>query len=112
MTAFLLTTRLLHASVFTVAGLAKLADRPGSRQAALGFDVPTALATTLAILLPLAELAIAVALVPASTAWWGSVGTLALLLVFVAGISLEGSSNAPCRIFMQHHKMRDLGLGT
>jgi len=75
---------LLLALVFAVAGLAKLADRAGSRQAVGEFGVPSALAAPLGILLPLAELAVAAALVPASTAWWGAIGALALLLVFVA----------------------------
>ena len=85
----LLIARLLLAAVFAVAGASKLADRAGSRRAVVDFGLPTSLATPLAILLPLAELAIAAALVPASTAWWGSIGALALLLVFVAGISLN-----------------------
>ncbi len=44
MDLILLAARLGLAAVFVVAGLAKLADLAGSRQAMLGFGVPTALA--------------------------------------------------------------------
>jgi uncharacterized membrane protein YphA (DoxX/SURF4 family) len=49
---------LLLAVVFVAAGAAKLVDRAGSRQAVADFGVPS-LATPLATLLPLAELAVA-----------------------------------------------------
>ena len=70
MDAALLIARLLVAAVFILAGVAKLADRQGSRQAIIDFGVPSALAAPLG-LLPLAELAVAATLLPASTAWWG-----------------------------------------
>ena len=57
----LLVARLLLAGVFLVAGVAKLADRAGSRQAIVDFGLPARLATPLGIVLPLAELAVAVA---------------------------------------------------
>jgi uncharacterized membrane protein YphA (DoxX/SURF4 family) len=85
----LLLSRLLLAGVFVVAGAAKLADREGSRQAVADFGVPTPLASAFAVLLPLAELAVAAALIPASTAWWGAAGALTLLLLFGAGIQAE-----------------------
>ena len=47
MDAALLIARLLLALVFVVAGVAKLADRAGSRQAAVDFGVPVSLATPL-----------------------------------------------------------------
>jgi thiol-disulfide isomerase/thioredoxin len=86
--AFLLA-RWLLAAVFAVAGLAKLADRMGSRQALMDFGVPARLATPLSILLPLAEMAIAAALIPTSSAWWGAIGALLCLLLFIAGISIN-----------------------
>src|SRR5215212_2163711 len=85
----LLITRLLLALVFAVAGLTKLADREGSRQAIVDFGAPSALAAPLGLLLPLGELAVAAILLPASTAWWGSLGALVLLSVFVVGISVN-----------------------
>jgi len=83
----LLVARVLLAGVFGIAGVAKLADRAGSRQALQDFGVPTVLASPLGILLPLAELAVAMALLLPSTAWYGSLP--ALLLLFVAGIGLN-----------------------
>jgi hypothetical protein len=57
-----LAARLLLARAFGTAGLAKLADRDGSRQALIDFSVRCALATPLGILLLLAELIVAVVL--------------------------------------------------
>src|SRR5918992_4961346 len=105
MDAALLIARLVLAAVFTIAGVAKLADLQGSRQAIVDFGVPSALAATLALLLPLAELAVAAALLPASTAWWGALGALALLSVFVVGISinLARGRKPECHCFGQLH---------
>jgi methylamine dehydrogenase accessory protein MauD len=101
----LLLARLLLASVFVVAGVTKLADREGSRRALADFGVPTTLATPLGVLLPLVELAVAAALIPAATAWWGAVGALVLLLLFVVGISanLARGRKAECHCFGQLH---------
>src|SRR5215204_2005101 len=84
----LLIARLLLALVFFVAGLAKLADRKGSSQALIDFGVPAALASPLSTLLPLAELAVAIVLIPTDTAWWGALGALARngLLAVLSGL--------------------------
>jgi thiol-disulfide isomerase/thioredoxin/uncharacterized membrane protein YphA (DoxX/SURF4 family) len=105
MDTVVLLARLLLASVFALAGLAKLADRDGSRQAIIDFGLPAALAAPLVFLLPLAELAVALALVPASTAWWAAVGALTLLLMFVLGISvnLARGRKPECHCFGQLH---------
>src|SRR3712207_3473994 len=105
MATALLIARLLLALVFLVAGVAKLADRAGSRQAITDFGLPAQLAAPLGILLPLAELAAAAALIPASTAWWGAIGALALLLLFVAGIgvNLARGRKPDCHCFGQLH---------
>ena len=101
----LLAARLVLAVVFVVAGVAKLADLPGSRQAMIGFGVPTSLAGVLGTLLPLAELATAVLLIPLATAWWGSLAALTLLLLFLAGIAVTmARGQAPdCHCFGQLH---------
>jgi peroxiredoxin len=101
----ILFARLLLGAVFVVAGVAKLADREGSRRAVADFGVPVALAAPLGVLLPLAELAVAVALIPTSTALWGAVGALVLLLLFVAGIgvNLARGRRPDCRCFGQLH---------
>ena len=101
----LLIARLLLAAVFILAGAAKLLDLKGSRQAITDFGVPSSLASPLGILLPLSELAVAATLIPTATAWWGAIGALALLLVFVLGISinLARGRNPDCHCFGQLH---------
>jgi uncharacterized membrane protein YphA (DoxX/SURF4 family) len=59
MTTLLLIVRILLACDFAVAGVAKLSDRSGSRQAIVDFGLPSSLAGPLGLLLPLAELATA-----------------------------------------------------
>jgi peroxiredoxin/uncharacterized membrane protein YphA (DoxX/SURF4 family) len=101
----LLIARLLLASVFALAGVAKLADRAGSKQAIVDFGVSALLASPLTILLPLCELVVAVALILTPTAWWGAVGALALLLLFAMGIVLNlARGHKPyCHCFGQIH---------
>ena len=105
MDTVVLFARLVLAVVFVVAGVAKLIDREGSRQAVANFGVPAALAAPLGILLPLAELAVAVALIPTATALWGALGALALLLLFIVGIgvNLARGHRPDCRCFGQIH---------
>jgi methylamine dehydrogenase accessory protein MauD len=105
MDAAILCARLLLAIVFAVAGAAKLADQAGTRQAVVGFGVPAALAAPLGILLPLAELAVAAALVPAVTAWQGAAGALVLLLLFTVaiGANLARGRKPSCHCFGQLH---------
>jgi peroxiredoxin/uncharacterized membrane protein YphA (DoxX/SURF4 family) len=116
----LLIARLLLCVVFLVAGLAKLADLTGSQQAMRDFGVPSKLARPFGVLLPLAELTCAVALLPLDSAWWAALGTLALLLLFVAGIgyNLARGEHPDCHCFGQLHSapagwptlIRNLGL--
>ena len=100
-----LIARVVLALVFFAAGAAKLADRAGSRRALIDFGVPASLASPLGRLLPPVELAVAVVLIPAATAWWGALGAMALLLVFVAGIGLNlaRGRKPECRCFGQLH---------
>jgi uncharacterized membrane protein YphA (DoxX/SURF4 family) len=105
MDAALLIARLVLAGVFALAGVAKLSDLEGSRKAIIDFGLPAVLASPLALLLPLAELAVAAALIPASTAWWGALGALGLLVLFVVGISLNlaRGRKPDCHCFGQLH---------
>jgi peroxiredoxin len=105
MDALELIARFALAAVFAVAGLTKLADRPGSREALVAFGVPERLASPGAIVLPIAELAIAVLLIPAATAVIGAAGALALLLAFCAGIarSMIRGESPDCHCFGQLH---------
>ncbi len=101
----LLLARLLLAGVFVVAGIGKLADLPGSRKAAGEFGVPERFAPAFGLLLPIAELLVAVALLPVATARWGALGALALLLVFIGGIGyqLARGHTPDCHCFGQIH---------
>ena len=101
----LLVIRLLLATVFGVAGLAKLADHVGTQQTLRDFGVPSVLAPSFGLLLPLAELAVAVALLPVVTAWWAACGAFALLLLFVVGlgIALARGRRLDCHCFGHLH---------
>src|ERR671938_1135868 len=101
----LLIARLLLTLVFALAGAAKLADHKGSRQAIADFGLPPSLAPPLGILLPLGELAVAAALIPTATAWWGAIGALALLTLFIVGIgtNLARGRRPDCHCFGQLH---------
>lgn len=96
---------MLLATLFVVAGMSKLADRTGSTRAISDFGIPTTLAPALGLFLPLVELAVAATLLPASTAWWGAIGALVLLLLFVTGIAanLARGRKPDCHCFGQLH---------
>lgn len=102
-----LIVRLLIAATFSVAGITKLADPQGTRKAILDFGLPTWASSPVAILLPLAEFAVAVLLIPFSTVPWGSLGAIALLLLFITGISvnLVLGRKPECNCFGQLHSM-------
>ena len=101
----MLAGRVVLAAVFALAGIAKLFDLKGSRNSLQGFGVPTRLLWAAAVLLPLAELATAVALLPRASAQWGALAALALTLVFIAGISgaLARGQAPDCHCFGQLH---------
>lgn len=102
---FLLATRLVLAAVFAVASIAKLMDLSGSRKAVADFGVPARFTPAAGLALPLAEVAIALLLLPISTARWGAVGALLLLLTFIAAIGFNMlRGQAPdCHCFGQLH---------
>lgn len=101
----LVIARVGLAAVFFVAGVAKLTDRPGTRQALANFDVPPRLIDPFVLLLPLAELAAATALVFPTTARWGASGSLVLLALFVGGLTrvLRRGEAPDCHCFGQLH---------
>lgn len=101
----LLLARLLLAAVFLLAGLAKFADPKGTSKALNNFGIPLALAALFSLLLPLAELTVAVALVPVASAWYGACGAAALLGIFIIGIAITlARGRAPdCHCFGQVH---------
>jgi uncharacterized membrane protein YphA (DoxX/SURF4 family)/peroxiredoxin len=101
----LVIARLCLAAVFFVAGITKLADRPGTRQALTDFDVPPRAVGPLLLLLPAAELSAATALVFPTTARWGAAGSLVLLALFVVGLTrvLRRGEAPDCHCFGQLH---------
>src|SRR5262245_26939926 len=100
----ILVGRLVLAVVFGVAGAAKIADRAGARKSLVDFGVPASLARPVAGLLPVVEIACAAAVL-SSFVWWGAAGSLALLVLFIAGIgtSLALGRKPNCRCFGQLH---------
>ncbi len=105
MDTVLLLARIFLAGVFALSGITKLADLDGSRRAVAGFGVPERLARPIGIALPIAELVLAVLLLPVSTAWWGALGALLLLLCFIAGIgyNLRKGRTPDCHCFGKVH---------
>lgn len=105
MDTLLLIIRLLLAAVFVVAGVSKLLDPRGSIAAVQGFGVPDALAKPAGIGLPIAELAIGLALVPLASAQWGGVAASALMLLFIVaiGVTLARGQRPDCHCFGQLH---------
>jgi len=98
MDALLLAARLILAAVFVVSGISKLFDLSGSQAAMRSFGVPEGMTRAGGIALPIAELVIAVLLIPAATAHWGALFALILLLVFVAGIGYSLSRGKKIRL--------------
>lgn len=113
MAEVLLAARLLVALVFAVAGVTKLVDLRGSRQAMEGFGLPPSLAEPAGLLLPLAELAVAAALIPGRTAWAASLAAALLLIAFITGIgvNLLQGRKPDCHCFGQLHS-EPIGTGT
>lgn len=101
----LLILRLILAAIFAVAGIGKLLDLKGSESAIAGFGVPKSLAKPFSILLPLAEIAFAICLLFIETSWFGAVGCLILLGIFIGAMIYQmAKGNAPdCHCFGQIH---------
>jgi len=120
MSSVVLAARLLLTAVFAVAAVGKIMDLKGSRASLAGFGVPPGAAAILGTILPVAELAVAIALVPRPSAVWGAVGALVLLSAFVAGIAnaLRKGETPDCNCFGAIHSApasrttlaRNLGL--
>jgi hypothetical protein len=91
--------------VFAVAAAAKLADREGLRSTLAGFGLPRRGVGAGAIVLPAAELAAALLLVPSVTARSGALVALALLALFCTAIAvaLARGRRPDCSCFGQAH---------
>jgi hypothetical protein len=109
----LLGARLLLAAVFLVAAIAKLADRPGTTAALAAFGVPERLTTFGAAALPLAELAVAAALLSDAGAEAGLLAAAALLTLFTgAMIATLARGQAPACNCFGSVGSRAIGRGT
>ncbi len=91
--------------MFAVAAIAKLLDRDGARQAVGTFGVPRPFVAPVAAVLPIAELAVAAALIDTRSAVGGAIGAVVLLALFIAGIAITlARGNQPdCGCFGQLH---------
>ena len=103
MEIFLLILRLSLAAIFLAAGTGKLLDREGSEKALKDFGVAAHLAKPFSIILPVAEISLAVLLLFTETSWFGAIGAGLLLFAF-SGAMLQQikQGNAPdCHCFGQ-----------
>jgi thiol-disulfide isomerase/thioredoxin len=93
------------AAVLATAGIAKLRDRAGTRDAIARFGVPASLAAPLALAVPVAELSAALALVAGPTRAWGAFGALVLLVGFSLALAwnLARGRTPDCHCFGQLH---------
>src|SRR5690348_1071380 len=100
----LVFVRIGLAAVFAVAGVAKLMDREGSAGAARGFGLGS-FASVAALVVPLVELTLAPALIPASSARFAAAGAAALLATFTVaiGVALARGRRPDCHCFGQLH---------
>ncbi len=105
--------RLLLSVIFGVAGVTKLLDQPGTREAVVNFGAPKSVAPSIAVVLPVLELAIAVGLLFSLTAWWSALAGLFTLGLFVVAISvnLARGKTHECHCFGQIYS-RPLGWST
>ncbi len=80
----LVAIRVVLAAVFVVSAVAKASDRTGTQVSARALGVPDGAARYVPIALPAVEVALAVALVPVSSAPWAAAGVVLLLAAFTA----------------------------
>lgn len=105
MDSILLVARIILVGIFALAGIAKLYDLQGSRKAVKDFGVPDILAKPLAVLLPVAEVIVAILLIFVQTSWFGAIGAAILLTIFIGGMAYQmAKGNAPdCHCFGAVH---------
>lgn len=105
--------RLGLSTVFGVAAVTKLIDQRGTQEAVRNFGSPAAIGPALAILLPVAELAIAFGLLFATTTSASALAALLVLALFVVAIAvnLVRGNTHDCHCFGQLYS-RALGRST
>jgi uncharacterized membrane protein YphA (DoxX/SURF4 family) len=109
----LICVRAALALVFIAAGVGKLLDPAGSRTALRGFGVPARWSGAAVRLLPVAELAVAAALLTQPLARVAAAAALLLLAAFIAGVAnaLRQGRAPDCHCFGQLHSA-PAGRGT
>jgi thiol-disulfide isomerase/thioredoxin len=105
--------RLALMGIFGIAGITKLLDQRGTREAVENFGAPKSLAPTIALVLPFVELLIAAGLLFSTSVWWSALAALLVLGLFIFAISanlLRGQTH-DCHCFGQLYS-RPLGWPT
>src|SRR5262245_58204997 len=94
--------RVVLAAVFGIAGIAKFFDLKGSEKAMKGFGLPDVLAKPFSIILPAIEIFIAYLLL-SEFRWYGAVGALILLSLFILGMigQIVRGNKPDCHCFGQ-----------
>jgi thiol-disulfide isomerase/thioredoxin/uncharacterized membrane protein YphA (DoxX/SURF4 family) len=113
MPLIIVLVRVALSVVFSLAGITKLRDQPGTREAVKNFGAPAASAPAVALILPFVELAIAIGLLFSATTAVSSISGLVLLGVFIVAISvnLARGQTHDCHCFGQLYS-RPLGWPT
>lgn len=113
MTLLIVLVRIALTAVFGIAGVTKLLDQRGTREAVKNFGAPEWLAPVLTIALPVVELAIALGLLFTTTTGVSAMAAIVVLLVFVIAISvnLARGHTHDCHCFGQLYS-RPLGWPT
>jgi hypothetical protein len=109
----LLPVRLVLFGVFLLAGATKLVNLAGFRKVLPDFGIPGSLSAPVAIVLPIAELILAAALIPAKLAWYAGWGALALFGIFIlaVGFAMLRGRKPDCNCFGQLYSA-PVGLST
>ncbi|MDQ5844321.1 MAG: thioredoxin fold domain-containing protein [Acidobacteriota bacterium] len=105
--------RLALSVIFGIAGVTKLLDQKGTREAVENFGAPKSLAPAIALVLPFVELAIAAGVLFSTSAWWSAFAALLVLGLFIVAISinLARGQTHECHCFGQLYS-RPLGWPT
>ncbi len=105
--------RIALSAIFGIAGVTKLLDQRGTREAVKNFGSPESLTPALSIVLPIAELAIATGLLFDRTTHTSALAALLVLALFVVAISvnLARGRTHDCHCFGQLYS-RPLGWPT
>jgi uncharacterized membrane protein YphA (DoxX/SURF4 family)/thiol-disulfide isomerase/thioredoxin len=100
-----LALRMVLAVVFVTAGVGKMLDLAGSRRAMEDFGVPERAARVVGLLLPVAEIAIGLALIFRPSAQVAAIAAALLLAAFILGIAraLSQGRQPDCHCFGQIH---------